>query len=190
MVPTPSSVPFIQHPPLRPLPTAPLLRTVAILFWRAHSISLYPWSQLTAFTGHSIFPHQCVDILTHACNLLYCNFDINVEHTNVPEISRRVTAPCLKTLILQIWFDFDLSWSFLDIFTLPAIQQLQVPEWLLQGDSVVDSLKSLISRSRCNVQKLELYITESNISPDLYPPCLSHRGELNVVDPFLVHLDE
>ncbi|KAJ7720923.1 hypothetical protein B0H16DRAFT_1792201 [Mycena metata] len=181
-------------PLLHPLPAAPLLRNLAVLVWRERSLSFYPWSQLTVFDGSSILPHQCVDVLAHASNLVYCNFNVCVEH-NVPKISRRVTAPCLETFILLVWTNYKLSWSFLDIFTLPTLQRLQVTERLLGRKSAVDSLKSLITRSGCDVQKLDLYITESRESPDLYRHAfptarsLVFDDILDVDDPFLVPLD-
>ncbi|KAJ7707238.1 hypothetical protein B0H16DRAFT_1438827 [Mycena metata] len=183
-------------PLLHSLPNAPLLRNLAVLFWRDRSLFLYPWSQLTVFDGYFMSPHQCVDVLAHASNLVYCNFDVCMEHNNVLEISRRITAPCLETFILRVWTDYKLSCSFLDIFTLPALQRLQVAEPLLGRKSAPDSLKSLIARSGCDVQKLDLYITESEESPDLYrhgfptARSLVFNNPLDVVNPFLVPQDE
>ncbi|KAJ7023471.1 hypothetical protein C8F04DRAFT_1011464 [Mycena alexandri] len=174
------------------LPTAPLLRNLAIAFWGEHSISFYPWSQLTAFSGHSIMPHQCVDVLGQALSLVHCELFINWEAAGVPQTSRpAITLPHLETLILTGRLHSDISWNFLAIFTLPALQKFQVAEHLLQRDPV-NSLKSLISRSKCSVQELELYITDSIISPNLYQLALPITGSLvfgetlDVVNPWFV----
>ncbi|KAJ7720906.1 hypothetical protein B0H16DRAFT_1792189, partial [Mycena metata] len=140
------------------LHTAPLLQNVAVVFWREHCISLYPWSQLTRFTGHSILPHLCVDILARAHNLIYCNVFVYAESADeVTQTAQNVTHQTLSSLILCGYLPDDMPWKFLDIFTLPALRKLEVRQGLLQGDPI-GLLESLISRSKCHMQ--ELYVPD------------------------------
>ncbi|KAJ7030632.1 hypothetical protein C8F04DRAFT_1042279 [Mycena alexandri] len=169
--------------------TAPLLRNVAVAFWGEHSIFLYPWSQLTAFTGHLIWPRHCVDILTQALNLVYCKFYIDSLREE-PQISplNMVTLPYLQTFILN-GDPSNTYGNILRMLTLPALQKLQVAEHLLQGDPV-ETLKSLFSRSKCSVR--ELYVIDEPQSSDLYRLAFPTVGsiifdsELYVVNPWFV----
>ncbi|KAJ7722795.1 hypothetical protein B0H16DRAFT_1737524 [Mycena metata] len=139
------------------LHAAPLLRTVAVQFSPGHCISVYPWTQLTTFFGYGLLAHECVDILTQAINLVKCNVDLDWADEDVSPPSRNITLPYLSTLILRGCIPDDLPWKLLDIFTLPALQKLEIDEELLQGDPI-GLLKSLISRSKCHMR--ELYVPD------------------------------
>ncbi|KAJ7709280.1 hypothetical protein B0H16DRAFT_1821984 [Mycena metata] len=140
------------------LHAAPLLQTVAIQLWHEHWISVYPWTQLTTFFGYGLLAHECVDILTQAINLVKCNVDLDWSDDDVSQ-------PYFTRHNVPIPFDFnsprlipdDLPWKLLDIFTLPALQKLEIDEELLQGDPI-GLLKSLISRSKCHMR--ELYVPD------------------------------
>ncbi|KAJ7701632.1 hypothetical protein B0H16DRAFT_1902625 [Mycena metata] len=173
------------------LHAAPLLQDVDILPWREHYICLYPWSQLTRFTAHSILPHICVDILARAHNLTYCYLFICAESDEVTEISQNVTHRNLSSLILRGYVPDDMPWKFLDVLTLPALQKLEIGELLLLRE---DHIASLISRSRCNIQ--ELYIRQLQPSSlDSYRLALPTVGsivshQLNPNNPWIVPGDE
>ncbi|KAJ7722807.1 hypothetical protein B0H16DRAFT_345893 [Mycena metata] len=176
------------------LHAAPLLRNVAIAFWGEHSIiSLYPWSQLTAFTAHPILPHYCLDILAQAVNLVTCNVYIcRADEIARTSIARDVALPQLSTLILRGYISDTMSWKFLDCLTLPALQKLEVAETLLQDDPV-GLLESLIARSRCSL--LELHLPHRRLAPESYRLALPTvgsviDGELDVGSVFFVPDDE
>ncbi|KAJ7720934.1 hypothetical protein B0H16DRAFT_380717 [Mycena metata] len=145
------------------LHTARLLRDVDVVAWDEHCISYYPWSQLTRFTTYAILPHLCVDILTQAHNLTYC--DVYIAWKSPSQSPRSVTLPYLSTLILRGRIYEGMSWKFLDLFTLPALRELQVAEAVLQDDPV-GLLKSLVSRSGCSIQTL--YLQNPKVPLDVY----------------------
>ncbi|KAJ7030630.1 hypothetical protein C8F04DRAFT_1397752 [Mycena alexandri] len=150
----------VEHsigPFISALHAAPLLLSVGILPWRHSYISFYPWSQLTMFTAQMILPQHCVEVLTHALNLVYCNFHVTPQYYE-PFSELGLTHHYIETFILEGSFSPNLPWTFLDLFTLPALQKFQVAENLLQGTSI-HLLRSLISRSRCDIK--ELYLTRS-----------------------------
>ncbi|KAJ7720911.1 hypothetical protein B0H16DRAFT_380197 [Mycena metata] len=169
---------------------APLLRDVAVVFWREHCISLYPWSQLTRFIGHSILPHLFVDILAQAHNLTYCH--VFVYGRGATQTARNVTLPYLSTLILRGLIPHGMSWTFLDVFTFPALRKLEVAETLLQGDPI-GRLKSLVTRSRCSLEAL--YLENPTVPLESYRTALPTvgtivDGELDPVNPWVLPGDE
>ncbi|KAJ7720774.1 hypothetical protein B0H16DRAFT_380985 [Mycena metata] len=181
---------------MQALHAAPLLQNVAVVFWRAHCTSLYPWSQLTAFTAHSILPHLCVDIWARAHNLTYCNMFVYAhEEESGDEVTRpsqNVTQQSLSTVILRGDLPDDLPWNFLDILTFPALRKLEIGEFLLQQDPI-GLLQSFVSRSRCSLQ--ELYLNASDLDIESYRVALPTvgsivSGELDPVNPWGVPRDE
>ncbi|KAJ7720775.1 hypothetical protein B0H16DRAFT_380991, partial [Mycena metata] len=175
------------------LRAAPLLRNVAVVFWREPCISLYPWSQLTSFTGHSILPHLCADILARGHNLTYCNIFVYAGMDQIIQTSQNVTHRNLSSLIIRGYIPDDMSWKFLDIFTLPALRKFEIAERLLQGDPV-GLLKSLISRSRCSIEELHMpYLNESSLeSYRLAWPTIDSitNRQLDPVNPWIIPEDE
>ncbi|KAJ7720933.1 hypothetical protein B0H16DRAFT_380716 [Mycena metata] len=158
---------------VRALHTARLLRDVAVVSWHEHCISLYPWSQLTRFIAREILPHLCVDILTQAPNLTYC--DVFVYGSGVTPTARNITLPYLSTLILRGILYMSMSWTFLDVFTFPALRELQVTEPILQDDPI-GVLKSLVSRSGCSIQVL--YLEIATVPLDEYRMALPAVGTI------------
>ncbi|KAJ7717702.1 hypothetical protein B0H16DRAFT_435024 [Mycena metata] len=136
------------------LHAAPRLQNITVAFWREHCISLYPWSQLTRFTGDSILPHLCVDILTRAHNLTYCDMFVcaHLAHEMI-QTSQNVTHRKLSSFILRGYLPGGMPWKLLDVLTLPALRKFEIGERFLPGDRI-GLLKSFISRSRCNIQEL------------------------------------
>ncbi|KAJ7707234.1 hypothetical protein B0H16DRAFT_1633707 [Mycena metata] len=175
------------------LHAAPLLRTVGSKPCRDSFISFYPWSQLTMFTGQMILPKDCVEVLTHAPHLVCCNFFINAgDYETFAELPQGVTHHRIETFILEGRFPADLPWTFLDLFTLPALQKFQVAEDFLQGSSV-RVLQSLISRSQCHIK--EMYLTElESTRVESYRSGLPMVGSIVdgrlIRDPFFVPRDE
>ncbi|KAJ7178121.1 hypothetical protein C8R46DRAFT_1075888 [Mycena filopes] len=133
---------------------APLLRDVTIVFWGAHCLSRYPWSQLTTLNVHSIPPHDCLDVLSQTLGLVHCHlfvFELDADVT--PQSSHVITLPHLETFALHGRFGRP-SWSFMDFFNLPALLNLRIQEVFLQEVAPADDLVSLISRSKCGLQEL------------------------------------
>ncbi|KAJ7720924.1 hypothetical protein B0H16DRAFT_1699830 [Mycena metata] len=183
-------------PPVSALPAAPLLQNLALSFWREHYMTFYPWAQLTTFTAYLILPRECVDVLSHTRRLIYCNLLVSWQSDGATPLrgSPNVTLPYIETFILRGRLCDDLSWRFIDCFTLPAVRTLQVAENLLQ-EAPVDGVLSLISRSRCNLQKLS--ITEPGFPRHPYHLALPTRtwiafdDHLGAPDAFLLPtLDE
>ncbi|KAJ7720778.1 hypothetical protein B0H16DRAFT_1699856 [Mycena metata] len=175
------------------LHAAPLLRDVAVVFWREHCISLYPWSQLTAFTAHSVLPHLCADILACAYNLTYCSMFVYARSADeVIQTSQNVTHRNLSSLILRGYLPRHMSWQFLDIFTLPPLCKFEIEETLLQGDPI-GRLKLFLSRSRCSLQGL--YLNRTTVDVESYRVALPTvgpiiNGETDPVNPWAVPRDE
>ncbi|KAJ7130365.1 hypothetical protein C8R44DRAFT_978469 [Mycena epipterygia] len=152
--------------------TAPLLRSVALQQYCDYYGAIFPWSQLTVLFVNSITPHSCTEIFNQAVNLVHCKLKIYHLETALPK-NLNIILPRLESLILST--AFAPRWSFLHNLTLPALRSLQVAEALLQPDPVF-MLKSLVSRSNCNLQ--ELCIPDTHLSRDLYQRALPFVGSL------------
>ncbi|KAJ7742585.1 hypothetical protein B0H16DRAFT_1563054 [Mycena metata] len=182
---------------------SPLLRSVAVSYWGAHCLRVLPWSQLTALTtGGVISPYHC---LVRAHNLVYCKLCIEPKaHQGfiiTPEDA--IALPRLETLIFEWASSSDVSWIFLDLLTLPALQRLQIGQSCRRGDpDLVGLLQSLISRSGCSIQELYVAPTDPHLEAYTIPiPLELYRialptagsivaGKLRVADPFTLSDDE
>ncbi|KAJ7903856.1 hypothetical protein B0H13DRAFT_2663571 [Mycena leptocephala] len=135
-----SSTPFT-------FPEVPLLRTVVLTIFAAPSVIL-PWAQLTCLTLNNVTSVEVAPILQKASNLLHCELYL-FHHRDQP--LPNITLPRLETLAFDQRGDSMIG--FLYSLDVPALRCLRIPEQTL-GPTPVDSLKSFITKSGCNVQKV------------------------------------
>ncbi|KAJ7178151.1 hypothetical protein C8R46DRAFT_1329189 [Mycena filopes] len=198
-------LPFLRSVYIEPVPkpanntslpltlcAAPSLRVVAVLCPYKSFITLYPWSQLTTFIGHEILPQQCVRVLQEAPNLVYCKVEVDEVAHQAP-FSRDVTLPYLSTFILDGSPTSSSAWIILDALALPALVTLQISEYRHSGRDPVARLKSLISRSNCNIRTLSITRSKEPVSFLLGLPTVGEilfNVELPWVNPFVEPEDE
>ncbi|KAJ6562476.1 hypothetical protein B0H19DRAFT_98392 [Mycena capillaripes] len=143
---------------------APLLRT-AVLYSNASRFIL-PWAQLTSLTLNIVYPLEFVPILQQTSQLIHCSLyflcDIHREDDPIPII----TLPRLESLDLGS----ELGWRLdcLNSFIVPAVRSLILEEQFLAPNPIA-SLKSFISKSGCNLQKVQ--ITGERSVTDLVAYC-------------------
>ncbi|KAJ6454450.1 hypothetical protein C8R47DRAFT_1029980 [Mycena vitilis] len=176
-----------SSPLISALHAAPVLRKVAV-GWYDNYRPFFPWAQLTVITVGGISAPNCVELLTKAANLVYCQLNIpwflGTEAPSLPAI----TLLHLETLILTGHpRGSPLAWRFVDTIILPALRRFQVSQCILRKDPTA-TLVSLISRSGCLINELSL--TDSSMS---HLPHLSSVGSvsfdpLDITEPFIIEL--
>ncbi|KAJ7448354.1 hypothetical protein FB451DRAFT_1567279 [Mycena latifolia] len=121
------------------------LRKVRLPNLTIAQISL-PWSQLTSLDlwGQSL--EECFDILAQTPNLE--NLTLASTWSEEPELIP-LTLPLLRSLSLMHNPDLELF----DLFTLPALERLELYEISTHGAAAV---RSLIARSHCSIRSLVL----------------------------------
>ncbi|KAJ6588198.1 hypothetical protein B0H19DRAFT_200341 [Mycena capillaripes] len=145
---------------------APLLRKVALEVYRDVHGPILPWSQLTVLSVDYITLNQYADLLDRLVNLCYCYFYFDDDDFNVGQSSlRNITLPHLETLVLELYVVQSQPPSILDNLTLPALRRLQISHSLLNPDDPIDTLVSLVSRSRCILHELCVPDTPSLFDP-------------------------
>jgi hypothetical protein len=132
----------------------PRLRTATLCYSAASAVRL-PWAQLTSLTLNTLLPAEYSTILKQAINLVYCNLDIYDDGDNETHPGD-VTLRRLETLVLA---EADILHhepvAYLDLFILPALRRLQLPELFL-GPQPLHNLRSFISRSQCTLQEVRV----------------------------------
>ncbi|KAJ7639736.1 hypothetical protein DFH06DRAFT_1478405 [Mycena polygramma] len=176
-----------SSPLISALHAAPLLRKVAVV-WYDNYRPFFPWAQLTVVTVGGISAPNCVELLTKAVNLVYCQLNIpwflGTEAPSLPAI----TLLNLETFILTGHpRGSPLAWRFVDTMTLPALRRFQVSQCILRKDPIA-TLVSLISRSGCLIH--ELCITEPSMAdlPDLPSVGSVSFYPLDVTEAFIIEL--
>ncbi|KAJ7113022.1 hypothetical protein C8R44DRAFT_234856 [Mycena epipterygia] len=120
-----------------------------------------PWSQLTSVTLMHVMPDECAPILTQTVNLVHCQ--LAMDYGDLPIHQSDMELACLESLVLAKCRKRHVPLThYLNTFIVPALRRLQVPDEFL-GRSSVDTLKSFISRSGCQLQ--EVFITGKRSVP-------------------------
>ncbi|KAK7035832.1 F-box domain-containing protein [Favolaschia claudopus] len=160
---------------------APLLRSVDLDKGAARNIKL-SWDRLTSLRLINIWPHNCIPYLRMATNLVQCELDMYAlnRDTSFHTTPYHVTLPSLRSLTIKASRDITRI-DVLGCFTLPAISRLDICELLLQSDPI-DSLKSFITRSGCELHHVR--ITGRRIRASEYHDAFPSIQELVLSDRF------
>ncbi|KAF7367571.1 F-box domain-containing protein [Mycena sanguinolenta] len=136
---------------------APLLRTV-LLNADAVQNTIMPWAQLTSLALHGLFPRECAPILQQTSNLVHCELALveDLRDEDIPD----VTLLTLESLTLTHIVEDHSVTGYLQTLTVPVLHSLRVPESFL-GPNSIDTLKSFVSKSGCNLQELCITGTSS-----------------------------
>ncbi|KAJ7073885.1 hypothetical protein C8F01DRAFT_1360641 [Mycena amicta] len=131
------------------LHNAPLLRSV-YLSSVDYDLSSFPWDQLTSLALLDIQLIDIAPILQAATNLLRCK--LTIRRVVIPD-GLHIRLPRLEILSLDAFFDGS-GGDDLAVFTLPSLRRIEIAHALL-GDPV-EQLRSLISRSECQLERLRI----------------------------------
>ncbi|KAF7343283.1 F-box domain-containing protein [Mycena venus] len=138
--------------------TAPLLRQVALSRYYHCLHAMLPWSQLTVLVVNSIMPHKCGLVLNHTPRLVHCRLVLkNTDDAQASPVPHNaITLQCLEMLVLRTHEAGDeILDGILPALTLPALCRLQISVALF-WPSPIDTLRALLSRSDCALQKLRI----------------------------------
>ncbi|KAJ7113029.1 hypothetical protein C8R44DRAFT_856073 [Mycena epipterygia] len=117
----------------------------------AYAPDFLPWSQLTSVTMLDVTPDECAPILTQTVNLVHCQLVMWKDGLIDPP---DIQLSCLQSLVLLKDRKRPTPLThYLNTFIVPALRRLQVPEEFL-GPSSIDTLKSFISKSGCQLQEV------------------------------------
>ncbi|KAJ7661953.1 hypothetical protein DFH06DRAFT_1191116 [Mycena polygramma] len=192
LVPVNEPMPLLLHLDLNLVPTnevfvfapVPRLRSVVLNGAAALCVTL-PWVQLTSLALRDISPNNFSSILLQTENLVHCELGVSWNTTNAtfPDI------PLLRLESLVVENTMYYSGGSLPghMFIVPALLRLEIPEQILET-SPIDFLRSLISKSGCNLQNVHLTgrkcVSEKDyleafpsISFSFHNPCLDEETE-------------
>ncbi|KDQ65106.1 hypothetical protein JAAARDRAFT_28770 [Jaapia argillacea MUCL 33604] len=171
---------------------APCLRTVLVGQFADHSQLILPWSQLTRLTLRCLIPLSEYPAFLRKCpNLVDC--ELGIPFRTLPDLPFRPTPVVLQHLqTLVVWFERPFQ-PLLDSLVLPALRELSFETPDIYGHPPISSPSTLLSRSRCFLQKLSFL--SCTTSQDEFLECLalspalselSLRGsDLSFAQPFL-----
>ncbi|KAJ6588168.1 hypothetical protein B0H19DRAFT_1366849 [Mycena capillaripes] len=168
--------------------SAPLLRRVMLQRYSAIYDSVLPWSQLTVLIVDEILAEDCGFVLNHTKSLVYFRLTLS----GVPPSAPIASLMRLKTLVLRALVPahpVNPVPGFVDALTLPALRRLQVSEILLCPNPH-STLRALISRSACTLQKMHILAPRPSVDPcgryrQAWPTVLfSHGKQLLLKDIF------
>ncbi|KAF7376717.1 F-box domain-containing protein [Mycena sanguinolenta] len=146
----------------------PQLRNV-VLRGLISSLVVLPWIQLTSLTLDYAEPNKCVQILTQTPNLIQCVLilgDYNEELDEVANGGLELALPRLESLVIK----HPASWQqnvtgLLQCFAVPSLRRFEVEKSVL-GTNPIYQLKSFISRSRCMLQEVCIWISNDHTTAD------------------------
>ncbi|KAF7369328.1 F-box domain-containing protein [Mycena venus] len=126
----------------------PLLRTVILTGIIVSRVNL-PWEQLTSLTLKLVLPGECVPILQQSPNLVHCTLHLWTRSQVINHLGPEITLPRLDSLVLKMSHGAVVT-GFLPTLIVPALRSLNCSEQVLESN-LVDSLKSFISKSGCQM---------------------------------------
>ncbi|KAJ6456453.1 hypothetical protein C8R45DRAFT_943654 [Mycena sanguinolenta] len=141
---------------------APQLRNVVL---RGHisPLIVLPWLQLTCLALEYGEVHNYVQILTQTLNLIQCALIIGNYNPGFDEVTTGgldLALPRLESLVMKHsapWRQIDAR--FLQSFVVPSLCRLELQEIFL-GKDPMHELKSFISKSRCALQEVRIWIDD------------------------------
>ncbi|KAJ7161199.1 hypothetical protein C8R46DRAFT_1285293 [Mycena filopes] len=125
-------------------PEAPLLRSVIIDANVVALTLILPWAQLTSLQLNRVYPAECVPILQQTPNWVHCQFSL-VAAGDTPWPDMMLMR--LESLIFSD--NGDTVEGYFEIFSVPSLRKLHIPERCLQ--TPIDSLTSFMSNSGCKL---------------------------------------
>ncbi|KAJ6512598.1 hypothetical protein C8R45DRAFT_960835 [Mycena sanguinolenta] len=138
------------------------LRSVVFRYKFSKEVTL-PWQQLTRMTIDHIRADRCLPILQQTTNLVHCDlalwFPVNYELNDEPR--PHITLPFVETFVFNI-SPQNIGTQLLDLFTMPTLRSLTVPERCLGLDPVV-FLNAFLAKSHCRLQYLDITGRRSRI---------------------------
>ncbi|KAJ7138719.1 hypothetical protein C8R43DRAFT_1131886 [Mycena crocata] len=147
--------------------TVPLLHSIELHHFNTYSSLVLPWKQITTLTCVHIEYRHLSKLLQEVPALRHCQ----VIHMARGRADRPqpIILPHLESFIFSL-YDPDENPLYgifaLEKMILPALRVLQIPETFLAYPSFMD-LHALISRSKCNLQKLDI-IDLTHTTKELY----------------------
>ncbi|KAJ7822054.1 hypothetical protein B0H13DRAFT_2127755 [Mycena leptocephala] len=152
---------------------APLLRKVAFQIYHDVFHYILPWTQLTVLIVGFIAPHECALLLNLATSLVHCGLTLSSSHA----LSLAPVVPLLhlQILVLQSYQEYYDGRGLLNTLTLPALRSLRVKEELLYPNPVA-TLRSLILRSGCALEKVHIFTPTATVDP-----CKPYQRALSMV---------
>ena len=142
------------------------------------SAMVLPWDQLRRFKTQFLTVTECLKVLRRSPALLECY----LESVYSPEILDSLPSETLYSDLdlLNVFLIKSAAISLLDNLTLPKLRILDV-HGTGPGSTLLSSIRSLVLRSQCNLQRLSLERrNESGLKDDdiiaclAAIPCLSH----------------
>ncbi|KAF8156195.1 hypothetical protein K438DRAFT_1862417 [Mycena galopus ATCC 62051] len=163
----PSDLPDDDNPTkLELFDRAPRLTDVVLADCFVPACMRLPWSQLTCLEGLCLFEHEFAAILSDATELTCCTVTLCGPSEPVPMPMIPIHS-LLRVLVIYVTNPSNVILAgILDSLTLPALRTLEVPERHVSRGDAVDTLKRLVSRSRCTLD--ELGIKKASLPEDLY----------------------
>ncbi|KAJ7073962.1 hypothetical protein C8F01DRAFT_1360708 [Mycena amicta] len=142
-------------------------------------ISCIPLAQLTRLQLQSLHPVTAIAILRETKNLVDCRLAL-MDH-RVSSNSNTITVvhlPRLEILILQSGFtSISRSVEFLHALRAPNLRQLCIEAPLYSDDPVL--LSAILQSMGCNLQLLNLFISQTKTSLDQYQAALPNVPDLH-----------
>nr|GAT59151.1 predicted protein [Mycena chlorophos] len=127
------------------------------------SLDAVPWNQLHSLALASLTFRRYSEILQYTTNLRFCRLELSSHRSN--EDSIPIHLPHLHALVLGVEkFKLPAADMYLNAFTLPSLERLQIEAYLLQQNPQ-DQLEGLQKRSTCKLKELRVVGQKDIIIP-------------------------
>ncbi|KAJ7149184.1 hypothetical protein C8R43DRAFT_1236534 [Mycena crocata] len=153
----PSDIPYEHDTPVTVCDRAPGLTHVMLSDCFTPAVCHLPWAQITHLDACALYENECTVILSQTPSIVQCSMFVCSPMPGRPHGASSV-LPCLRELSLLPAAGELHDMSVTEILArleLPALRRLQVCEPCFTDDPL-DTLKTLISRSRCSLEELRV----------------------------------
>ena len=157
---------------------APRLRSLLVGFPASPYMTQLPWDQLTELHLHELQLEMCLEIIRQSLNLISCDLTIRSWMEPIPSVTCQILLPQLRFLRVKASSDMG---DLFDHLTLPALLEIQLVIYGIQGAAWVDQFISSLHRSSCSVQKLHLEC-DRPVSDDHLLQCLRNTPSLTMLE--------